>query len=335
MKFGIALSTGYEGLIYPIPFNKPKELPELVKIAEDLGFDSVLPNDHFTVQKYVEAKWHKTPNYYEPLITLAAGSAITRKIQLITGIIVLPYRDPLLLAKQAATLDQISGGRFILGVGLGAYREEFVGVHPQWKDMSRAELMEESLTCLRKIFTEDTSTFKGKFFQFENVKVNPKPLQKPFPIWLGGNSEKEMERTARYGNGWLPACLSPQAIKDRMVRLKSYFEREGRKFEGIEIAPQLFSSIGKNKQEAMDKLKNSGLYDHVVSLKSSTLKNDNIQNLEDFNLIGDGDDIIAKVKEYEAAGVTHITGLSFPVKDTKDLIKQMEIFSKQVITRYK
>ncbi len=335
MKFGIALSTGYEGLIYPIPFASPKQLVELVKTAEDMGYESVLPNDHFTIQKYVAEKEKLIPNYYEPMITLAAAAGITKRIKLITGIIVLPYRDPVLLAKQAATLDQISGGRFILGVGLGAYREEFAGVHPEWKDKSRARIMEEALQCMQKVFTEDTASFHGEFFQFDNLKIYPKPLQKPFPIYLGGNSEKEMERTAKYGMGWLPACLSPRAIKDRLVRLDSYFKQEGRSLSGIDIAPQIFISIGRNKEEAINKFKNSGLYHHVVSLKASTLKGDSILDLNDFNLIGNPDDIIKKVKEYEAVGVTHITGLSFPVKDVKDLEKQMKIFAEEVMPAFK
>ncbi len=335
MKFGIGLSTGYEGLIYPVPFATPKQLVELVKKAEDLGYDSVYPNDHFTIQKYVAERVKAVPNYYEPLITLAAAASITKRIQLITGIVVLPYREPVLLAKQVATLDQISGGRFILGVGTGAYREEFIGVRPEWKDIPRAKIIEESLQCLKKLFTEDTASFSGEFFQFENLKVYPKPIQKPFPIYSGGNAEGVMVRAAKYCAGWAPAGMSPEAIKAKLVRLASYLEKEGRSLSGFEVAMQTFVSIGRNKEEATKTLENSGLYHHIVSLKASTFKGDDITTLDDFNLIGNGDDIVKKVKEYEEAGVTHLIGLNFAVNTVEEFEEQMKMFAETVIPTFK
>lgn len=335
MKFGIGLITGYEGLVYPIPFGTPKQLIEMVKKAEDLGYDSVWPNDHMTVQKYVAAKEKVSPNFYESIVTLAGAAGVTERIQLCTGLIPLPYREPLLLAKQAATLDQISGGRFVLGVGLGAYREEFNGVHPQWADVPRVKIVEEVLDCLKLLFEEDIVSFSGEFFQFKDIRMYPKPFQKPLPIYIGGNSEKVLERVARHGNGWFPACLSPQAIKDRLVRLSAYLGEKGRKLAEIDIAPQIFVGMGKNKEEATAIFQKSGLYEHVVSLKSSTLKGDDILNLDDFNIIGNPDDMIEKVKEYEAAGVTHLTGLLFAVDNIKDFYDQMELFAKTVIPAFR
>ncbi len=335
MKFGIGLITGYEGLVYPAPFASPRQLVEMVKRAEELGYDSVWPNDHMTIQKYVEAKAKTPPNHYESIVTLAAATGITKRILLCTGLVPLPYREPVLLAKQAATLDQISGGRFILGVGIGAYREEFDAVHPYWKDKPRARIVDEALECLRILFTEDRASFSGEFFQFESLKTYPKPVQNPLPIYIGGNSEKALERTAKHGQGWFPACLSPQAIKDRLVRLSGYLEKEGRQLSEIDIAPQLFISMGKNKQEATGVFEKSGLYEHVVSLKKSTLKGDDILNVDEFNIIGNAADIIKKIKSYEVAGVTHITGLLWPVDTVEEFFEQMEIFARDVLSAFK
>ena len=307
----------------------------MVRKAEDLGYDSVWPNDHMTVQRYVAAKEKTPPNFYESIVTLAAAAGITERIQLATGLMPLPYREPLLLAKQAATLDQISGGRFILGVGLGAYREEFDGVHPRWKGVPRAKIVEESLECLKILFTEDIASFSGEFFQFTDIRMYPKPVQKPLPIYIGGNSEKVLERVAKHGTGWFPACLSPRAIQDRLVRLTYYLEKEGRKLNEIDIAPQIFVGMGRDKAAAIKNFQKSGLYEHVVSLKSSTLKDDDILSLDDFNLIGNPDDIVAKVKDYEAAGVTHLTGLLFAVNTVEDFIEQMELFSRTVLPAFK
>jgi probable F420-dependent oxidoreductase len=335
MKFGIGLVTGYEGLVYPIPFGTPKQLVEMVKRAEELGYDSVWPNDHMTVQKYVAAKEKVSPNFYESLVTLSAAAGVTERIHLCTGLIPLPYREPILLAKQAATLDQISGGRFVLGVGLGAYREEFNGVHPQWTDVPRAKIVEEVLDCLKLLFEEDIASFKGEFFQFKDIRMYPKPLQKPLPVYIGGNSEKVLERTARHGQGWFPACLSPQAIEERLVKLSGYLKERGRSLDEIDVAPQIFVGVGKNKEEATKIFQKSGLYEHVVSLKSSTLKGDDIINLDDFNIIGNPDDMIEKVKEYEAAGVTHLTGLLFAVDNIDDFYKEMELFARTVIPAFR
>ena len=331
MKFGIALPTGYEGLILPAPFASPQKLVELAKKAEDLGYDSIFPNDHFTIQKYVAEKEKAIPNYYEPLIVLAAVASVTNRIKLLTGVVVLPYRDPVLLAKQVSTLDHISGGRFILGVGIGAYREEFAGVHPRWKGESRAKIMDESLQCLQKLLTEDTVSFSGEFFQFANLRVYPKPVQKPFPIYIGGNSEKGMVRAAKYGRGWIPACLSPQAIADRLSRMVAYLQQEGRTMNELEVAPQIFASLGRSKEEAISNLQNSELYRHLVSLKASTLKGDSIAALEEFNLIGTPDDIVEKVRDYEKAGVTHITGICFAVRTVAEFEEQMQLFAETVI----
>jgi alkanesulfonate monooxygenase SsuD/methylene tetrahydromethanopterin reductase-like flavin-dependent oxidoreductase (luciferase family) len=144
-----------------------------------------------------------------------------------------------------------------------------------------------------------------------------------------------MERAAKYGRGWLPACLSPQAIKDRLTRLVSYLEREGRSLNEIDVAPQIFASLGRSKEEATRTLRNSEVYKHLVSLKSSTLKGDSIETLDDFNLIGTPDDIVEKVKSYEEAGVTHITGICFAVKTIEEFEEQMQRFAETVIPAFK
>jgi probable F420-dependent oxidoreductase len=329
------LPTGFEGLILPSPFASPGQLVELVKKAEDMGYDSVFPNDHFTIQKYVAEKVKVTPNYYEPLITLAAAASVTNRITLLTGVVVLPYREPVLLAKQVSTLDQISKGRFILGVGIGAYREEFRGVHPRWKDKSRSAIMDEALQCLKILFTEDTASFSGEFFQFENLRVYPKPFRKPYPIYIGGNSEQGMKRAARFGMGWIPACLSPQAIRERLGRLSGYLENEGRSLADIEVAPQIFGRLGTGMDEATEGLKNSELYRHLVSLKASTLKGDSIENLHDFNLIGTPADVMQQVQRYKEAGVQHITGICFAVKTVEEFEEQMQIFAETVIPAFR
>lgn len=126
MKFSVCLSTGFEGVMYPIPFAGPEDFIRQGKLCERLGYHSVWGNDHITTQNYVRELFPgKPPNFYEPLIVLAAIAGATTTLKLGTALTVLPMHEPVYLAKQAITLDQMSNGRFIMAVGLGAYREEF------------------------------------------------------------------------------------------------------------------------------------------------------------------------------------------------------------------
>src|SRR5947209_12251095 len=122
MKFGVALPTAYEGLIYPRPFATPESIVRIATRAEALGFDSVMPNDHFNTQNYVRQLVGdgEPPRYYDPFVSLAAVSAHTRRIRLMTGVIVLPLRDPISIAKMSATRDQCSGVLLIVGVRVRA-----------------------------------------------------------------------------------------------------------------------------------------------------------------------------------------------------------------------
>ncbi|MDE3077458.1 MAG: LLM class flavin-dependent oxidoreductase, partial [Chloroflexota bacterium] len=134
MKFGVALPSCYEGLIFPPPFSSPESIVRIGREAEAMGYDSVMPNDHFTTQNYVKALFPEPPNFFDPFICLSWVANATKRIELITGIAVLPVRDPVVLAKQTSTLDVFSGGRLKLGVGVGAYREEFEAVAPDRAD---------------------------------------------------------------------------------------------------------------------------------------------------------------------------------------------------------
>ena len=120
-KFGIAIPNCREGLYFRPGFASPRQIVETAVRAEELGYDSVWANDHYTAPDYVKKMWRSPPNFYEPLMTLASVAGATERVQLAVGVIVLPVRDPLILAKQATTLDAFSRGRVILGVGLGAY----------------------------------------------------------------------------------------------------------------------------------------------------------------------------------------------------------------------
>ena len=174
MKFSVCLSTGYEGLVYPIPFCEPQALIKHAVLCEQLGYDGVFGNDHITTQHYVRDIFPEPPNFYDVLITLAMAGQATSKIQLGTSLLVMPMREPVYLAKQVATIDQMTNGRLILAVGLGAYREEFEAwAGNRYPNAHRGEMLDEGLAAFQCLINERVSTFAGKYYSFTDSRNVP------------------------------------------------------------------------------------------------------------------------------------------------------------------
>jgi probable F420-dependent oxidoreductase len=336
INFGIGIPTGTEGLMYPIPFAKVRDNIRLSQKAEEFGFDSVWGNDHISTQHYVRDEFPAPPNYYAPLITLAAIAENTRKIRVATALLVVPFRHPAIIAKELATLDQLTNGRIIIGVGIGAYREEFEAMTGEKsKKVNRGSYLDESLEILQKIFDESVVNYKGTYFDIQSLQSFPKPIQKPFPFYIGGNSPQGRERTARFGTGWLPAALTPQEIKKAVDEIQDYCGKYGRNFREIDIAPQMAVSIGKTQEEAVAKFRKSQLYNHFESLKKSTLKNQDTGLIAERNLIGSPEQILSKIDEFTSAGVTTFSALLFAVNTVDEFIDSMHFFSETVIRKLK
>jgi alkanesulfonate monooxygenase SsuD/methylene tetrahydromethanopterin reductase-like flavin-dependent oxidoreductase (luciferase family) len=291
MKFGVALPTAYEGLIYPRPFATPESIVRIAIQAEALGFDSVMPNDHFNTQTYVRGLMAggEPPRYYDPFVSLAAVSAHTRRIRLMTGVIVLPRR----------------------------------GWH-------RGALVEEGTRAMRVLFEEEHASFEGRFWRFEDVQLTPKPVQRPLPIYIGGNAEANLPRAVRLAQGWLPAVLSAAEIAARVGRLRALAAASEVRLDGFEIAPQLIVSIGRDYEQAVQRFQASHAYRHLVSLQTSTLREQR-GGYEQRNLIGSADALLEQVQAYAAAGATELSGLIFAVNTVDEFLEQMAEFAERVI----
>jgi probable F420-dependent oxidoreductase len=335
MRFSAALPTCVEGLIYPVPYITPEKLIEVGVAAERLGYHSVWGNDHLHTQNYVWDEWKSVPNYYEPLISLAALAGRTTRLGLGTSVIVMPMREPTLLAKQAATLDQLSRGRLLLGIGVGAYREEFEAVKPDAPaKTNRGRMVEEGIRGLQALFTQETASFRGRYYHFEGVKMGPKPFQQPLPIYSGGNSDAGAVRAGRYSQGWLPAVLPVDVLKRKVAILREAAQAAGRSSEAIDIAPQMSVSVGKTPENALARFRNSQVYQHMLSLKRSTLKDLDLTQVERMNLIGTPDQIGEQITVYRDAGVTHCCALIFPATTIEDTIDQMDWFARDVMREF-
>jgi probable F420-dependent oxidoreductase len=332
IQFGVGIPTGTDGLMSPIPFAKARDNIRISQAAEKFGFDSVWGNDHVSTQHYVRDKFKSPPNYYAPLITLAAIAENTTTLKVATALLVVPFRHPAIIAKELATLDQLTGGRILIGVGIGAYREEFEAMSgEQAQKVNRGRLIDESLTIIQKIFQEDVVTYKGEYFDIHKLQSYPKPVQTPFPFYIGGNSPQGRERTARFGTGWLPAALTAGEIKTAVDEIQFHCAKLGRKSAGIDIAPQMVVSVGRTREEAEKKYKQSQLYHHLESLKKSTLKNQDTSAFAERNLIGTPADILEQIGRFMAAGVTTFSALLFAVNTVEEKIEAMQYFAEEVI----
>jgi len=334
LRFGVHIPTCIEGMMYPIPFARPADILPTALLCEQLGYDSVWGNDHMTTQRYVQREFTEPPNFYEPLITFTYVAARTTRLRLCTGILVLPMRHMVVAAKQVATLDQLSEGRVILGVGAGAYREEYEALFPDAKDVHRGTLVDEGMRALRLLFTERRATFRGRHVRFEDVECFPKPRQSPLPIYAGGNHAEVRRRAGQYGEGWMPAVLSPEEIRRGVEDVHRAADAAGRDGRAIDIAPQFAVCIGRTREEALRRFRGSQLYKHLESLGRTTLR-EQTGGYEQRNLIGSPDEICERIRAYQAAGVTTFSGMLFVANSVPEMHEAIELFGRDVLPHFK
>jgi probable F420-dependent oxidoreductase len=172
---------------------------------------------------------------FDPFISLAVMAAVTSKIRLATGICLVPEHNPLMLAKVVATLDFLSGGRALLGVGIGWLEEEFEAIGVPWE--RRAQRTREYIGSMRKLWGEDVSSYRGEFVKFDGVRSNPKPVSGArLPVFFGGESGPALRRVAEYGDGWCGFNLTPQEATAKIRRIEELLRANGRKRSEVELA---------------------------------------------------------------------------------------------------
>jgi probable F420-dependent oxidoreductase len=194
------------------------ELLDLARIAEELGYDEFDLGDHVTVGRPMPERTLPDPPgaaVIEPLVTLGAISAVPQRIRLGTGVLILPQRQPALVAKQVATLDRLSHGRIRLVVGVGWQAPEYESLGVPFDE--RGSRMDEAIRLIRLYWTGSSVTFQGRFYRCDAMAVDPPPIQSGGPpIWLGGSSEAALRRIGRLADGWLAVGESLARVKDKV-----------------------------------------------------------------------------------------------------------------------
>jgi len=223
----------------------------LASRAEELGFDSVWVHDHVFNVGHVFDRIGGKP-YYEPLTLLSFVAARTRRVRLGTSVLVLPYHNPIRLAKTAATLDVLSGGRLILGVGVGLIEKEIRAMGSPFAE--RGAFTDEAIAVMRSLWTEDEPSFDGKYYRFAGMKFSPKPLQKPsIPVVIGGVSRAAIRRAARLGDGWQPLGLSPEALGQGIALLRTEAQACGRDVSKIPVSIAMSLGASTSRRHALGK----------------------------------------------------------------------------------
>ncbi|MEV6864359.1 TIGR03619 family F420-dependent LLM class oxidoreductase [Streptosporangium subroseum] len=197
------------------PGTDPATLERWARVVEGLGFDLLMVSDHVTVTPDV-AEQYPSP-FYEPFTTLAWLAGITKRIRIGTTVLIMPYRHPLLTARMATSLHLLSGGRFVLGVGVGWARQEFEALGVPFN--RRGAMTDDYLAAVRAHWDQDVAEHHGPFADFTGVHTAPRP--DGLPIWVGGNSDAAMRRAIRYGDAWHPISFTMPWFREALVRLRA------------------------------------------------------------------------------------------------------------------
>jgi probable F420-dependent oxidoreductase len=229
---------------------KAEELVRFAQQAEALGFYCLTVADHVIVPRdisvpypyTVDGKYPGTGYHLETLMTMGFLAGATKRIRFATSVMIAPYRNPIVTAKMLASLDVLSNGRVIVGLGVGWMKEEFENLNaPAYEE--RGKVTDEYIRAFRELWSSDNPTFNGEHCQFSNIVFLPKPVQKPgIPIWIGGHSKQALRRAGELGDGWHPIGgvptipLEPGDVKKDFAMLASYAQKAGREPKSIRVA---------------------------------------------------------------------------------------------------
>ena len=219
MKIGVNLINFGPGV-------SPDSLKRWAQFSESFGFHLLMTSDHIAITPDVSTRYPAP--FFEPISLLGWLAGVTTTIELGTTVLIVPYRNPLEIARACANIDQLSGGRFIFGVGIGWAEEEFQALRVPYR--SRGAITDEYLEAVKLLWTRDVASYEGKFTSFKDVDTAPRPVQSPHPpIWVGGPSDAALRRTVRFGDAWHPVRIAMPWFRDTGIpRLKEIADEKGR-----------------------------------------------------------------------------------------------------------
>jgi probable F420-dependent oxidoreductase len=248
---------------------RPEVIRAVAAAAEAGGFATLWSGEHVVLVDRPRSRYPYSADgkiavpagadWLDPLLGLSFAAAVTSRIGLATGVLLLPEHNPVLAAKQAATLDVLSGGRFTLGVGIGWSAEEFSALGVPFA--RRGQRTAEYVAAMRTLWAEDVASFSGEFTRFESVRVNPKPVRRGrIPVVVGGNSDAALGRVAAFGDGWYGFDLPASSVAGRVAALAEQCQRRGRSLRELSVAV----AVTDGSPALLPELANAGVTELVV-----------------------------------------------------------------------
>ncbi len=309
MRFGFPIPTrGALGTL--------ETVSRLARAADEYEYDSIWITDHVVIPKATTSRYPYSADgsldvaaaqhYLEPLTVMSYLASVAERPAIGSSVLILPYRNPVVVAKMVATLDVLTGGRVILGVGVGWMEEEFRALNlATFRD--RGAVTDEYIQILRVLWTQEWPRYQGRFYSFEEVRFYPKPVQKPHPpIWIGGHTKAAIRRAARLGDGWHPiglrppAGLTPEEFARAAADLRTQAETSGRDPKAI-----------------------------TLSFRAPIRFTDGDASSSRTPFIGSRDQIIEDIRTYQRLGVGHLI-FDFAGPSVEAILEQLHRFAEEV-----
>jgi probable F420-dependent oxidoreductase len=297
-----------------LSLHPPQEQWALARRVEALDYQSLWTGDHVSFHGPI----------YESLTLLASYASVTQKIRLGTAVYLLALRHPTIAAKVTSTLDALSGGRLIFGVGVGGENPkefEAAGVPHQ----ERGARVTEGIDVVRALWRDTPASFKGRFTSFEGVSLDPKPMQRPGPpIWIGGRSDAALARAGRQGDGWVSYVVQPERYKASVEKIHAAAAEAGRRLAGFVAAHLAFITVGKDYETAERAW---------VERLSKRYAQDFGPLARKYGIIGTPDQCVATLERFVEGGCTYF--LMNPICDPADEAAQLETIAADIMPRFR
>ncbi len=304
VRIGVGLGLG------GFPFETINEFRSWLDVCEDSEIDSIWQSDRVVSRDPA----------LEPLTLLSLIAGATRRLKFGTNAVVLPFRDPITFARQCATLDYLSDGRFLPTVAIGR------GDAPEWEATGRSPKgrgarADEALEVMTRLWQAESVDFEGEYFSLKGASISPRPRQQPLPLWIGGSSKAAIRRTARYGNGWLAPLQSPLEAGETVRAIREESQRIGRPIPDDHYGATILFRIGE-KIEMPDLSRGSST--------NSDAGREMRERISRIQAMGDPSEVLARIREFRENGVTKFIAIPL-ARSGEEMNEQCRLLSTEVI----
>lgn len=304
VRVGIGMGLG------GFPFETISAFRKWLDLCEDSTIDSIWQSDRVVSREPA----------LEPMTLLSVVAGATQRLKFGTNAVVLPFRDPITFARQCATLDHLSDGRFLPAVGIGrgdAAEWEATGRSPK----GRGARADEALEVMTRLWSNETADFEGKYYSLKGASINPRPKQQPLPLWLGGASAAAVRRTARYGTGWLAPLQSPEEAAVTVAAIREESQRIGRPIPEDHYGATILYRIGGDAEASPAPSRAGGETDADAAMRS---------RIEQIRALGDPDTLLERIRAFRAGGVTKFIAIPL-ARTTDEMMEQSRLLDSEVL----